>query len=75
MGAIEKVLDQILKGRADTNIAFRDLRQLLLRLGFQERTSGGHHIFRRKDIRELINLQKEGGKAKRTRCGRFGVLF
>jgi len=35
-----------------------------LRLGFEERTSGGHHIFRRKGIRELINLQKDGNKAK-----------
>jgi hypothetical protein len=33
-------------------------------LGFEERTRGSHHIFRRHDVRELINLQREGGKAK-----------
>lgn len=60
----EKVLEAILRGRSDANIAFRDLRQLLLRLGFDERTGGGHHIFRRAGVRELINLQKEGNKAK-----------
>jgi hypothetical protein len=61
---MDKVLEQVLRGRADANISFRDLRNLLLRLGFEERTSGGHHVFRRAGIRELINLQKEGNKAK-----------
>ena len=64
MAARDKVLDDVLRGRADANISFRELRGLLLRLGFDERTSGGHHIFRRDGIRELINLQKEGSKAK-----------
>jgi hypothetical protein len=62
--ATDKILDQILRGRSDANIAFRDLRQLLLRLGFDERTSGGHHIFRKGGVRELVNLQREGSKAK-----------
>jgi hypothetical protein len=64
MAARDKVLEQVVRGRADANISFRDLRNLLLRLGFEERTSGGHHIFRREGVRELINLQKEGSKAK-----------
>ena len=64
MGDTDKVLEAVLRGRSDANIAFRDLRQLLLRLGFDERTSGGHHMFRRAGIRELINLQKDGNKAK-----------
>jgi hypothetical protein len=33
-------------------------------LGFEERTRGSHHIFRRHGVRELINLQREGSKAK-----------
>ena len=33
-------------------------------LGFQERIRGSHHIFRKQGVRELINLQKEGNKAK-----------
>ena len=61
---MDKVLEGVLRGRSDANIAFRDLRQLLLRLGFGERTSGGHHMFRRAGIRELINLQRDGNKAK-----------
>ena len=43
---------------------FNDLRQMLLWLGFEERTRGSHHIFRRRGVRELINLQREGNKAK-----------
>jgi hypothetical protein len=62
--ATDKILDQILRGRSDANIAFRDLRQLLLGLGFEERTSGSHHMFRRTGVRELINLQRDGSKAK-----------
>ena len=60
----DKVLDQVLRGTADSNIAFRELRNLLLRLGFEERTKGGHHVFRKAGVRELINLQKDGKNAK-----------
>jgi hypothetical protein len=44
---------------------FASVRALLLSLDFEERTSGSHHIFSRRDIPELINLQEvEGGKLK-----------
>lgn len=64
MRSTDKVLEQVLRGTSDANIRFQDIRHLLFRLGFEERTSGGHHIFRRAGIRELINIQKEGSKAK-----------
>ncbi len=64
MGKYEKLLDRILKGASDTNIAFDDLCNLLRRLGFDERTRGSHHIFRKKGIVEKINLQRDGSKAK-----------
>ena len=64
MGSRERILDQVLRGRSDANISFRDLCNLVRSLGFEERTSGGHHIFRKRGIRELINLQKEGNSAK-----------
>ena len=63
MPAADKVLEQVLRGRSDANIRFNDLRQLLLRLGFDERTKGGHHMFRRAGVCDLINLQKDGNKA------------
>ena len=64
MGKYEKLLLQILRGSSDTNIAFDDLRRLLLNLGFVERTRGSHHIFRKEGIEEKINLQRDKNKAK-----------
>jgi len=64
MGKYDKLLFQILRGISDANIAFDDLRQLLLRLGFTERQRGSHHIFRKAGIEEKINLQREGAQAK-----------
>ena len=64
MGTPGKVLRRILEGRSDANIDFSDLRTLLLHLGFEERTRGSHHIFRRADVNERINLQRQGTKAK-----------
>jgi len=60
----EELRHRILQGKSDANVEFEDLRRLLLWLGFQERTRGSHHIFRRAGVRELINLQREGSKAK-----------
>lgn len=37
---------------------------MLRHLGFQERTRGSHHVFRRTGVEELLNLQRDGDKAK-----------
>jgi virulence-associated protein VapD len=60
----DALLDRILRGTSDANIGFNDLRQLLRRLGFEERIRGSHHMFRKAGIEEKINLQREGSKAK-----------
>lgn len=64
MGKYEKLRLRILEGRSDANTNFDELRHLLRWLGFEERTRGGHHIFRKHGVRELINLQQEGSHAK-----------
>jgi hypothetical protein len=64
VGKYDDLRLRILEGRSDANISFDDLRHLLEFLGFDERTRGSHHIFRRAGVRELINLQQEGTKAK-----------
>ena len=46
------------------NISFEDLCNLMKHLGFESRIKGSHHIFRKEDVAEKINLQKEGTKAK-----------
>jgi predicted RNA binding protein YcfA (HicA-like mRNA interferase family) len=55
---------QILRGTSDANIPFDDLCRLLKRLGFEERIRGSHHLFRKQEVEEKVNLQREGNKAK-----------
>jgi len=64
MSKFEKLIAQILTGTSDANIAYKDLCQLLIHLGFEERTKGSHHIFRKSGVDEKINLQKDGNNAK-----------
>lgn len=64
MGKYEKLVKKILGGRSDANISFKDLCQLLRRLGFEERSRGSHHTFRRADVEEKLNLQQDNDKAK-----------
>ena len=64
MSQIQKIIAAILSGVQDKNIAFSDLKNLLLALGFNLRIKGDHHIFTRSDVEEIINLQPIGSKAK-----------
>jgi hypothetical protein len=64
MSARQKLLEQILRGTSDANIAFEAMRGLLLYLGFQERVRGSHHIFTKQDVDEILNLQPLRSKAK-----------
>ena len=57
-------MEAVLRGSSDANIRFEDLRGLLLRLNFEERTKGSHHMFRRAGIIDRVNLQRDGAKAK-----------
>lgn len=50
--------------RGDANIPFDGLCQLLLQLGFEERIRGGHHIFSKIGVDEIINLQPKGAMSK-----------
>lgn len=59
-----KLLAKVLSGRSDTNIDFDELRSLLARIGFEERTRGSHHIFVRAGVYDMINLQRDGRIAK-----------
>ena len=60
----EKIIRTILDGLSDNNINFNELCNLLKSLGFAEHIRGSHHIFRKEDVVERINLQKDGTKAK-----------
>lgn len=64
MAKLQKLIEQILLGRSDANIGFEELCNVLIGLGFSQRIRSSHHIFSRPDVRELINLQRDGNKAK-----------
>ncbi len=64
MGEAKKTLIKILDGRFDKNISFHQLCGVLKKLGFREKIKGSHHIFFKKDIVEILNVQAKGKHAK-----------
>jgi len=64
MGKLEKLFEHILMRRSDANVPFEALCTLLMRLGFDERIKGHHHIFAKDGVEEILNLQPKGGKGK-----------
>lgn len=62
VGRRRKFLQRILFGSSDSSISFDQTRTLLIHLGFEERVRGSHHVFKRPDIPERVNIQptKEG---------------
>ncbi len=71
----DKLLVKILCGRSDTNIDFDELRKLLDGLGFEERIQGGHHVFVREGVQDMINLQREGRMAKPYQVGQVRAVI
>ena len=54
------------------NLRFGDMTSLVEAFGFRlSRISGGHHIYARAGISELVNLQEVGGKAKPYQVRQF----
>jgi len=64
VGKKEKLLKKILLARSDNNIDFESLCNLMKSLGFSLRIKGGHYIFYKEGVTEIINLQEKEGKAK-----------
>lgn len=60
-------MDELLE-RARNNpqsLTFRELQQLAEKAGFRlKRVRGSHHVYTRKGIAEIINLQPKGRMAK-----------
>lgn len=64
MDSHDKLLLKVLSGTSDANISFNELCNLLIRLGFNKRIRGSHHIFFKNGIEEILNLQPKGSKVK-----------
>jgi len=54
----------MLRSVSDANIPFEQLCQLLIKLGFEQRIKGSHHIFVKADVEEILNTQPKGSQAK-----------
>lgn len=64
MSSRRKTLQKVLSGTSDANVSFREIRSLVVAMGFDERVRGDHFIFTREGIAEIINLQPKGRNAK-----------
>jgi hypothetical protein len=64
MSKYDKLLFQILRGTADSNVSFDDQCGQLEKIGFEKRIRRSHHMFRKEAVVEKINLQRDGNKAK-----------
>ena len=64
MSKIDKTLFKILGGLSDKSIDFTEFLNLIIKLGFELRKKGSHHILSKDGIEEIINIQPKSGKAK-----------
>ena len=54
-----KLVIQIIEGSSDKNISFTQLSNLLIKLGFEQRIKGSHHIFHKAGLEEIVNIQPD----------------
>jgi virulence-associated protein VapD len=64
MTQYDKLWLALLSAQSDTSFAFTDLLKILMRLGFEMRIKGSHHIVYRQGVPEILNLQPNGALAK-----------
>ena len=70
-----RLFARVLRGEVG-NVAFADLAQLLVDLGFHERSGrGSHRIFTDAGVFEIVNLQVENGDAKRYQVRQVAGLI
>ena len=59
MSKSSKLLARLLSGSADASFTFEELRSVLLRLGFEQRTPGGsHYTFSHPEVRSILTVPK-----------------
>ena len=64
MSKIKKLLSRLLQAKSDKNFSFDELCKILDNLEFEKRIKGSHHIYWKKEIEDIINIQPDGSKAK-----------
>ena len=64
MSRYSKAYAHIMMRRSDSTVPLDEICGLMLRLGFDCRVRGDHHIFTMEGIEEIINLQPKNGMGK-----------
>jgi predicted RNA binding protein YcfA (HicA-like mRNA interferase family) len=65
-----RILEKALAG--SRNISFDEFVALLEAFGFRlSRINGSHHVFVHQQVRKIVNLQEENGKAKYYQVRQF----
>ena len=60
-----KVYESVISGESDNNIKYTDFQNLIIDLGFEfRRQKGSHTMYFHNEIKEFVNIQKDGSKAK-----------
>ena len=61
----KKVYEAVISGNSDNNIKYTDFQNLIVDLGFEfKRQKGSHRQYYHNGIKEYIDIQNDGGKAK-----------
>ena len=61
----KKIYESVISGKADNNIKYTDFQNLIIDLGFEfKRQKGSHKIYFHNGIKEFMNIQSDGNKAK-----------
>ena len=59
MSKHDKLLARLLSGASDKSFTFAELRSVLLRLGFEQRTPGGsHYTFSHPEVQSILTVPK-----------------
>ena len=74
MSKTDKVFERIMSGQADSAISFDELCNLLGRLGFAERVSGSHHVFKKPNVPAIV-LQADAAHAKSYQIRQVRQIF
>ena len=64
MPNVKAIYADVMSKSKDHNMRFSDIQKLLEALDFSCRVKGDHFIYTRQDVREIINIQPVGNKAK-----------
>lgn len=67
MGKLEKLLVKLADPAQDANWDFQDITGLLQRLGWEIRNRGSHHFFRKANVRDILNVNRQDRRPRTTK--------